>query len=204
MVIHQLVLCASVNALFFNFYAAVIMHPKLITSPISVTAKENETAHFRCDFTASTLKYLTITEWYKNSVKLNNTSKFQITEKLHKTNEISLTLTISSISRDDEGGYRCHCYYNTTTLYQLHIYKNLTSQAGFARLEIEGMYIQLNLNHMLSLHNYFTDANANDHPSDIGMIIGVPLGLGFFIVTVVLILLYCKNQGKCIRYYMYV
>ena len=117
------------------------MQPRLITSPINVNAKEKETAYFQCDFTASTLKYLTITEWYKDSIKLNNnTNKFQITEKLHKINEVRLTLNISNISRNDKGRYRCHCYYNTTFLHRFGIYEKYSSQ-GFAMLEIEGMYM---------------------------------------------------------------
>ena len=179
------------------------MQPRLITSPINVTAKENETAYFHCDFTASTLEYLTITEWYKDSIKLNNTNKFRITKKLHKSNEIHLTLNISSISRNDKGTYRCHCYYNTTTLYQLGIYKNYSSQ-GLAMLEIEGIYAYVVtpiLSHMYSLFKHFIGAINSNNSDDLGLIIGLSLPVVAVIVVGILILLYYKkkSQGKYVH-----
>ena len=118
----------------------MLERPILLIPPKNVTAKEIDTAHFQCDFQASAMKHLAVTEWHKNDVKLNNTYKFEITKNLSKTNKIHLTLSILNISRDDKATYTCLCYYNTTTLQLLHIYKNYSAQ-GLAILEIEGMYI---------------------------------------------------------------
>ena len=108
--------------------------------PANVTVEQNAIAHFECHFNASTQDYLTIVEWLKDGINITNTSsnKYLITIRIEpeQKNVILAKLSITNISRSDEGSYSCICRYNTTILNRFHIYTPVIVE-GLATLHLK-------------------------------------------------------------------
>ena len=122
-------------------FLAVFVRPTLIMGPTSVAVKQNKITHFECRFNASVQKHLSIVEWLKDGTNIIASSKYLITIGIEP--ELLFTeLSITNVSRNDEGIYSCKCYYNTTVLDRFHINTSVVVQ-GLATLELkdQGTYV---------------------------------------------------------------
>ena len=127
----------------------MLVRPSLIKPPTNLTAKIHTTVQFQCHFKASTIKYLTATEWFKDEdiTPITNTSKHQIIQVSdpEKDNTIFSELSISNVSGSDQGNYSCYCYYNETVLNEYYINTAVHTTKGYAVLTLQGMCVFYNM-----------------------------------------------------------
>ena len=98
--------------------------PKVTTGPKDVTAKPSQSVQFTCEFKAPTLTGVSIVVWLKDDFyEIKPSSHYNISVHYpvminaigdQDDDHFVSTLTILSITDDDEGKYTCYCYYNTT------------------------------------------------------------------------------------------
>ena len=106
----------------FIVYIAVYNRPKLTTGPEDVSAKISQDVRFTCEFEASTQPGVSIVVWLKDDFAvLHSSSHYTISNTPvtgssinENTDHFISTLSISSVTDDDEGKYSCYCYYNKT------------------------------------------------------------------------------------------
>ena len=139
-------------------FIAVLVRPTLSMAPTNITVKQNQIAHFRCDFAASTQEYLTIIEWVKDDFIIANTSsKYLVTIETEalQTNVIISELRILNVMKSDEGIYTCYCHYNKTILDRFLIKSNMsTTVQGQATLEVMDQGMSFNRTLCICMYNF--------------------------------------------------
>lgn len=88
--------------------------PKVIKGPKNVRTSTGETVNFTCNIEAPKNHGVSIIVWLKNDFEVTQSSKNTITTIVDPTtrNLLTTTLTISSVTDEDNGKYTCYCYYN--------------------------------------------------------------------------------------------
>ena len=88
--------------------------PEVIRGPRSVRASVGETVHFSCSMKSLSITGASIIVWLKDDFQVTDPSHYTIITTADPTSKdhITTTLTISSVTNEDDGKYTCYCYYN--------------------------------------------------------------------------------------------
>ena len=128
----------------------VYVQPRLLVPPSSISVNKNQTASFECYFISSSNKYLTIFQWKKDSLPIiyaSDSTKYRnVIGRGAGVNILYSILIISHATDTDSGKYRCSCYYNTTILNEIHVFKPFVSEEGYAVLSLRGTMYKLSSN----------------------------------------------------------
>jgi len=94
----------------------VVFHYPTIakTSDRKIKAHINDTATLQCQFSASSVKDVTVVVWTKDDMAINSSDHYTIKTftKPAIDDLIISDLIINSIIAADQGKYSCYCYYN--------------------------------------------------------------------------------------------
>jgi len=84
------------------------------TSDRNIKVHINDTATLQCQFSASSMKDVTIVVWTKDELAINSSDHYNIRTftKPAIDDLIISDLTINNITAADQGKYSCYCYYN--------------------------------------------------------------------------------------------
>jgi len=82
--------------------------------PKNVRASTGAEVSFTCHLEAPTKPGVSVIVWLKNDFQVTESSHFTISTTTEPTSkfQITTTLTISSVTTEDDGKYTCYCYYN--------------------------------------------------------------------------------------------
>lgn len=136
-----------VDSLLCALFIHVVVYdfPKVTAGPKDVTAKLSQSVQFTCEFKAPTRADVSIVVWLKDDFyEIKSSSNYNIT--VHPPITISAieepgndhfvsTLSILSVSDEDEGKYTCYCYYNTSLVTSTK-HQYITSNLESAKLSI--------------------------------------------------------------------
>jgi len=118
----------------------VVETPSLTDGPHTTRVKEHETVSFKCAFTTSEIPCLSICAWTNEDGRITPSDKYHInqTSVPGRGNIVDCTLTVSNVTKADEGKYYCYCYYNESFWDKYHVpkYSNISSQYGEAMLQL--------------------------------------------------------------------
>ena len=98
-------------------YTVVYALPEVTTGPEDVTPKTSQNVRFTCEFKAPTQAGVSIVVWLKDDFAVIHSSshyKISVNTIGENTDHFISTLSILSVTDEDEGKYTCYCYYNTT------------------------------------------------------------------------------------------
>ncbi|XP_065884041.1 uncharacterized protein [Dysidea avara] len=117
--LHNTVLtCGEVLDEVVNTHAASMMvfdFPTVVkTSDRNIKAHINDSKTLQCQFSASTVKDVTIVVWTKDEVAISSSDHYEIRAFTKPAIEdlIISELTVNNINATDKGRYTCYCYYN--------------------------------------------------------------------------------------------
>ena len=84
------------------------------TSDCDIKAHINDSKTLQCQFSASTVKDVTIVVWTKSGTAINSSDHYRISTftKPAIDDLVISELTINTITAADQGRYTCYCYYN--------------------------------------------------------------------------------------------
>ncbi|XP_065883776.1 hemicentin-2-like isoform X2 [Dysidea avara] len=118
----------------------IIEPPRLIAGPHDTTVNSHETAHMTCIFTTSEIPYLSICAWSNEDGRINPSDRYQIKQAPvpGRDNRMACTITVSNVTRIDEGRFCCYCYYNESFWKEFHVpeHTNINSPCGEAKLQL--------------------------------------------------------------------
>jgi len=104
------------NAHLFLFVLLVVFDFPTVTktSDHNIKAHINDSKTLQCQFSASTMKDVTIVVWTKDDVAINNSDHYRIRTFTKPAIDglIISELSIDNITAADQGKYSCYCYYN--------------------------------------------------------------------------------------------
>jgi len=86
--------------------------PKILTSPLSETKIENQTATFICIFKGKPEPNL---DWFRNESKFDTNDARVTVHESKDFRNATYTLTIKNLTRKDEGMYKCVVNNNITS-----------------------------------------------------------------------------------------
>ena len=108
--------------------------------PHDATVNLHEAAEITCAFTTSEVPNLSICAWSNEDGHITPSDKYHIKQASTpgRDNQIDCTLTVSNVTKADEGRYYCYCYYNESFWEEYHFPKhaNISSQRGRAKLQL--------------------------------------------------------------------
>ncbi|XP_065884527.1 uncharacterized protein [Dysidea avara] len=117
--LHNTILtCGEVLDEVSNTHAASLMVFDLPTvartSDCDIKAHINDSKTLQCQFSASTVKDVTIVVWTKSGMAINSSDHYRISTftKPAIDDLVISELTINTITAADQGRYTCYCYYN--------------------------------------------------------------------------------------------